>query len=62
MGCGIRPSLTISSNRVGETPTYAAACTRERPRGGKLVGKMFSRRPTSDYLLETSGAATAIPK
>src|SRR5262249_46788489 len=32
-GGGILPSRTISSNKAGETPTYAADFTRLRPRG-----------------------------
>jgi hypothetical protein len=34
LGRGIRPSATISSNLVAPTPTYRAASSRDRPRGG----------------------------
>src|SRR6516162_2139875 len=35
-GRGIRPSLTISSNVLGATETYAAAASREIRRGGSV--------------------------
>ena len=39
----MRPSLTISSNKDAETPTKAAACTRESPRGARHEGSTCSR-------------------
>jgi len=40
LGWGILPSLTIASNRLGETPTYAAASDRDNPRGGRDNGNI----------------------
>jgi len=39
-GAGIRPSFTRPSKLDGETPTYAAASTRDNPRGGSDDGNM----------------------
>ena len=40
LGWGILPSFTIASNRLGETPTYAAASDRDNPRGGSDSGSI----------------------
>jgi hypothetical protein len=40
LDCGIRPSFTIASNKLGETPTYAAASDRDNPRGESAPGRI----------------------
>src|SRR5258708_34238643 len=46
LGSGIRPSFTSVSNREGEMPMYAAACSRDRPRGGRDWGRILCGLPT----------------
>src|SRR5947209_1803457 len=40
LGLGMRPSATIWSNFVAETPMYSAACPRQRPRGSVPTGSV----------------------
>ena len=57
-GLGILPSLTISSNMVGDTERYAAAASRPISRGGSVGGKAVCRATKmmglNDYFFSVS--------
>jgi hypothetical protein len=44
-GFGMRPSFTMMSNSDGEIPMYAAAATRDSPRGGSEGGRISGASP-----------------
>jgi hypothetical protein len=54
-GRGILPSLIITSNKLGEIPTKAAASARDKPRGGS------DRGSTSLEFLVAPGAKLVVP-
>src|SRR5258708_32992212 len=57
LGWGILPSFTIASNRLGETPIYAAASERDKPRGGSEGG----RRSAAFRICRLAGRVRSCP-